>query len=143
MEFFTFLFNINRLIKETPIFETEARPRECLPKNFPAEIEGTCHFLNGYRHPDYQPEKDDTSGESLQRRSIRYAVKLLRIGSFPASWKNAPTGPGFALSSEPARRAANFRSFSPLLSLLVGALFVVWNFLTDEWKQYVKEETLW
>ena len=35
------------------IFETEARPRDCLPKNFPSDIPGTCHFLNGYRHPEY------------------------------------------------------------------------------------------
>lgn len=68
------------LIKETPIFETEARPRDCLPKNFPADIVGTCHFLNGYRHPDYHPPKDVEPGESLLRQHIRFAVKQLRIG---------------------------------------------------------------
>lgn len=68
------------MIKQTPTFETEERPRDCLPKNFPSDVEGTCHFLTGYRHPDYVPEPGDTSGESLQRRHIRYATRLLRIG---------------------------------------------------------------
>jgi hypothetical protein len=70
----------HRLIKATSIFETEARPRDCLPKNFPSDIPGTCHFLNGYRHPEYQPEKDVAGGESLLRRNIRFAVKKLKIG---------------------------------------------------------------
>jgi hypothetical protein len=76
----TFVCSSYRLIKATPIFETESRPRDCLPKNFPSDIPGTCHFLNGYRHPEYQPEKDVAGGESLLRRNIRFAVKKLKIG---------------------------------------------------------------
>ncbi|KAJ8927132.1 hypothetical protein NQ314_020405, partial [Rhamnusium bicolor] len=32
-------------------FITEERDRTCLPKDFPVHIPGTCHFLNGYKHP--------------------------------------------------------------------------------------------
>ncbi|CAH1108833.1 unnamed protein product [Psylliodes chrysocephalus] len=31
-------------------FITEERDRDCLPKDFPAHIPGTCHFLTGYKH---------------------------------------------------------------------------------------------
>ncbi|XP_069688238.1 head-specific guanylate cyclase [Periplaneta americana] len=37
---------------QTPGFSFMARPRSCLPRGFPANIPGTCHFLLGYRHPD-------------------------------------------------------------------------------------------
>nr|XP_023017646.1 head-specific guanylate cyclase [Leptinotarsa decemlineata] len=33
-------------------FTTEERDHECLPKDFPSYIPGTCHFLVGYNHPD-------------------------------------------------------------------------------------------
>ncbi|XP_063902714.1 head-specific guanylate cyclase [Zophobas morio] len=31
-------------------FSFEARDRSCLPKDFPRNIPGTCHFLTGYKH---------------------------------------------------------------------------------------------
>ncbi|KAL1509679.1 hypothetical protein ABEB36_004384 [Hypothenemus hampei] len=31
-------------------FSFEARDRSCLPKDFPTNIPGTCHFLTGYKH---------------------------------------------------------------------------------------------
>lgn len=37
---------------ETPGFSFEARDRSFLPKDFPASIPGTCHFLTKYKHPD-------------------------------------------------------------------------------------------
>lgn len=79
-----------RLLQETPLFETEERTRDCLPKNFPNEIQGTCHFLNGYRHPSFDPaaisssihHQQEVEPESIQRQHIRYAVKQLNhIGS--------------------------------------------------------------
>ncbi|KOX76798.1 Guanylate cyclase soluble subunit alpha-3 [Melipona quadrifasciata] len=33
-------------------FDLEPRPKEFLPKEFPANIEGTSYFLNGYKHKD-------------------------------------------------------------------------------------------
>ncbi|KAK4886242.1 hypothetical protein RN001_002513, partial [Aquatica leii] len=45
-------------LMQSPGFSCEERPRECLPKDFPAHIQGTCHFLNSYRHPDTSPDKD-------------------------------------------------------------------------------------
>jgi guanylate cyclase soluble subunit alpha len=39
-------------------FSFEARDRSCLPKDFPRNIPGTCHFLTGYKHPDLD---DDAS----------------------------------------------------------------------------------
>ncbi|XP_003396026.1 head-specific guanylate cyclase [Bombus affinis] len=33
-------------------FDLEPRQKEFLPKEFPANIEGTSHFLNGYKHKD-------------------------------------------------------------------------------------------
>ena len=74
-----------RLLQETPLFETEERSRDCLPKNFPVEIEGTCHFLNGYRHPSFDASiitATQLETESTQRQHIRYAVKQFsHIGS--------------------------------------------------------------
>nr|CAD7445039.1 unnamed protein product [Timema bartmani] len=32
-------------------FTMSPRSRECLPKGFPPEILGTCHFLQDYKHP--------------------------------------------------------------------------------------------
>lgn len=34
----------------TPGFSFEERPKECLPKDFPANIPGSCHFIKGYHH---------------------------------------------------------------------------------------------
>lgn len=31
-------------------FDLEPRQKEFLPKEFPANIEGTSYFLNGYKH---------------------------------------------------------------------------------------------
>ncbi|RZC41411.1 head-specific guanylate cyclase, partial [Asbolus verrucosus] len=39
-----------RLVK-TDGFGFEARDRNCLPKDFPRNIPGTCHFLTEYKHP--------------------------------------------------------------------------------------------
>ncbi|KAG8330273.1 Guanylate cyclase soluble subunit alpha-2 [Homalodisca vitripennis] len=38
-------------LKDIPGFEFEARPKECLPAEFPQDTEGTCYFLNRYLHP--------------------------------------------------------------------------------------------
>lgn len=43
---------IYRMIEDYPGFEFEKRGRECLPKDFPAYIPGSCYFLNAYKHPD-------------------------------------------------------------------------------------------
>ncbi|EFA02348.1 head-specific guanylate cyclase [Tribolium castaneum] len=37
-------------------FRLEARERSCLPKDFPANIPGTCHFLSDYKHPALPPD---------------------------------------------------------------------------------------
>ncbi|CAG7827004.1 unnamed protein product [Allacma fusca] len=49
----------HRFLMETPGFTFEARERECLPKGFPPEIPGTCHFLVSYKHPSLPPEAPD------------------------------------------------------------------------------------
>ncbi|CAH1174093.1 unnamed protein product [Phaedon cochleariae] len=33
-------------------FSSEQRDQSCLPKDFPSDIPGTCHFLTGYTHPN-------------------------------------------------------------------------------------------
>lgn len=38
-------------LKDLPGFQFEARPKECLPAEFPQDQEGTCYFLNRYVHP--------------------------------------------------------------------------------------------
>ncbi|KAL1130142.1 hypothetical protein AAG570_013080, partial [Ranatra chinensis] len=38
-------------LQKTEGFTFEARSRECLPKGFPTNIPGNCHFLLGYTHP--------------------------------------------------------------------------------------------
>ncbi|KAK5643101.1 hypothetical protein RI129_006946 [Pyrocoelia pectoralis] len=45
-------------LMQSPGFSFEERPHECLPKDFPTHIPGTCHFLTGYHHPDISPDKD-------------------------------------------------------------------------------------
>ncbi|XP_060531706.1 head-specific guanylate cyclase isoform X1 [Cylas formicarius] len=40
----------------TPGFSFEPRDRSCLPKDFPSGIPGTCHFINGYKHPEVPEE---------------------------------------------------------------------------------------
>ncbi|KAK9497083.1 hypothetical protein O3M35_004460 [Rhynocoris fuscipes] len=37
-------------------FKLEPRPRECLPKELPPNISGTCYFLNGYVNPKLSEE---------------------------------------------------------------------------------------
>ncbi|XP_034937594.1 head-specific guanylate cyclase [Chelonus insularis] len=37
---------------QTPGFILEARTKDNLPKGMPANVPGTCHFINGYCHPD-------------------------------------------------------------------------------------------
>ncbi|GJQ77350.1 hypothetical protein Trydic_g20760 [Trypoxylus dichotomus] len=40
------------MIGDYPGFDFEERGRECLPKDFPGHIRGSCYFLNAYKHPD-------------------------------------------------------------------------------------------
>ncbi|XP_067129797.1 guanylate cyclase soluble subunit alpha-1-like isoform X2 [Centruroides vittatus] len=42
------------LLTETEGFSFVSRKPECLPREFPADIEGTCHFLDSYHHPDVE-----------------------------------------------------------------------------------------
>ncbi|XP_018577509.1 guanylate cyclase soluble subunit alpha-3-like isoform X2 [Anoplophora glabripennis] len=39
-------------LTKTAGFITVERDRNCLPRDFPSHIPGTCHFLIGYRHPN-------------------------------------------------------------------------------------------
>ncbi|KAF7991668.1 hypothetical protein HCN44_010469 [Aphidius gifuensis] len=39
-------------LMQTPGFVLEERTKDNLPKELPANTEGTCHFLNNYHHPD-------------------------------------------------------------------------------------------
>lgn len=41
----------NSLLSSTPGFSFTQRSRECLPKGFPSDIEGTPYFLDDYKHP--------------------------------------------------------------------------------------------
>lgn len=43
------------MLRQHEGFVTLARPRECLPKGFPDNIPGTCHFILSYRHPAVAP----------------------------------------------------------------------------------------
>ncbi|KAF6216149.1 hypothetical protein GE061_000488 [Apolygus lucorum] len=46
----------HRFLKNISGFKMEARPRHCLPKDFPPRIRGTCHFLRGYAHELVPPD---------------------------------------------------------------------------------------
>ncbi|XP_014204807.1 head-specific guanylate cyclase [Copidosoma floridanum] len=39
-------------LMKTPGFILDERSRDNLPKEMPRDTEGTCHFLNNYKHPD-------------------------------------------------------------------------------------------
>ena len=56
-------------------FILEARPKSALPKGFPAEIPGTCHFLNGFKHSSVSTDKD---GPDVDHIGI--ILKELNIG---------------------------------------------------------------
>lgn len=45
------LCDIFSSLVQTEGFEFEARSRDCLPKGFPPEVEGTCHFVLTYKNP--------------------------------------------------------------------------------------------
>lgn len=51
------------MIEDYPGFSFEERSHECLPKDFPAHIPGSCYFLDGFKHPDL-PE-DASLDESI------------------------------------------------------------------------------
>lgn len=61
----TFIF---RRLVVTPGFTFEARDRSYLPKEFPSNVPGTCHFLAAYKHPDLPEESklDDHIREGLK-----------------------------------------------------------------------------
>lgn len=46
-----FNFFFSHLIQR-PGFVLEERTKDNLPKELPANTQGTCHFLNNYHHPD-------------------------------------------------------------------------------------------
>ncbi|XP_063229103.1 head-specific guanylate cyclase [Bacillus rossius redtenbacheri] len=59
-------------LKKTPGFTITPRPRSCLPRGFPADIPGTCHFLHGYKHPSL-PASDPLS------EHVAAALRELRL----------------------------------------------------------------
>ncbi|XP_049792537.1 head-specific guanylate cyclase-like [Schistocerca nitens] len=44
-------------LSQTEGFQFEARPRECLPRGFPDDVEGTAHFVLGYCHPSLPADR--------------------------------------------------------------------------------------
>ena len=52
---YSYVVNFSLLV-DYPGFTFEERGREYLPKDFPANIPGTCYFLNSYKHPDLPEE---------------------------------------------------------------------------------------
>ncbi|KAK6626330.1 Head-specific guanylate cyclase [Polyplax serrata] len=59
-------------LKDDEGFTMEARPRECLPRGFPSDIPGTCHFLTSYKHPEVDAEAplEDHINEALNELSL-------------------------------------------------------------------------
>ncbi|XP_023229672.1 guanylate cyclase soluble subunit alpha-2-like isoform X1 [Centruroides sculpturatus] len=45
------------LLSRTDGFTFESRPPECLPRDFPTNIKGRCHFLDSYHHPDIEQQQ--------------------------------------------------------------------------------------
>ena len=43
---------------KTKGFSMTARARSFLPKGFPADVPGTCHFLDRYEHPSVSVDKN-------------------------------------------------------------------------------------
>ncbi|KAG5889196.1 hypothetical protein JTB14_000621 [Gonioctena quinquepunctata] len=54
-------------------FTTEERDQDCLPKDFPSYIPGTCHFLTGYKHPEV--EDDATLAQHIERGLLDIGLK--------------------------------------------------------------------
>lgn len=45
------------LLKDWTGFSFTERDRSCLPKGFPDDIQGTCYFLDDYKHPSVDADK--------------------------------------------------------------------------------------
>ena len=63
-----------RLLAPATGFRLNPRSRDCLPQGFPENIEGTCHFLDGYIFP-YLEQKDSNPDTD----HIALAVKHYKI----------------------------------------------------------------
>ncbi|XP_055336224.1 guanylate cyclase soluble subunit alpha-2-like isoform X2 [Paramacrobiotus metropolitanus] len=74
------------LLCKTRGFVMTARPRNCLPKGFPADIPGTCHFLELYKHPSVSVDKD---GPEVDH--IALGLKELNIGQQSAAGSQGRT----------------------------------------------------
>ena len=53
-----------------------ARARSFLPKGFPADVPGTCHFLDRYEHPSVSVDKN---GPEVDH--IALGLQELNVGS--------------------------------------------------------------
>nr|BAK23250.1 soluble guanylyl cyclase alpha-1 subunit [Gryllus bimaculatus] len=53
-------------LTQHPGFVMTPRPRDCLPKGFPADIPGTCHFLHTYLHPGLARDGSCTLQDNVQ-----------------------------------------------------------------------------
>lgn len=54
-------------------FITEERDRSCLPKDLPAHIPGTCHFLTGYKH--LEVEEDEPLAKHIEAGLLDIGLK--------------------------------------------------------------------
>ncbi|XP_017775774.1 PREDICTED: head-specific guanylate cyclase [Nicrophorus vespilloides] len=55
---------------ESSGFTFDARDRDCLPKDFPPNIPGTCYFLTGYQHPEVDESSPLTDHVDAGRKAI-------------------------------------------------------------------------
>lgn len=70
---YVFFWVFFRFLCQTDGFKFTPRSRDLLPEGFPADIEGTCHFLDDYKHPNAQVNGDEVSDH------IALAIKAYNI----------------------------------------------------------------
>lgn len=58
------LIKIYRFLKQDPGFILEERPKDNLPKEMPQDTEGTCYFLNDYKHSEV--DENETLDSHIQ-----------------------------------------------------------------------------
>lgn len=70
-----FLIFDRRFLMETPGFIFEERSRDLLPKELPPDTEGTCYFLNDYKHAGI--DESDTLDVHIDAALKEYDINSL------------------------------------------------------------------
>ena len=64
-----------RLLTAAQGFGLTPRSRDCLPQGFPEDVEGTCHFLDGYIFPYLEQNESQSDIDHVALAVKHYKIK--------------------------------------------------------------------